>query len=437
MDADVIVLGAGAAGLSAARALTHAGLEVIVIEARGRIGGRVHTMFDPATPVPIELGAEFVHGTAKTTIAAARDGHLPVHEIEDERWTRQRRGLVKVADFDRKISLLLERALSKTTRGRDRSFAHAVEASDLSKADRQLVTSYVEGFLAAHASAISARAIAKAGAEGPGRSMRIATGYASLLSLLASDVASHIRLGTVANRVRWSRGRVRISVEGMTGQRGELSARGAIVALPIGVLRAPAGAPGHVDFEPALGTAHEDALVEIASGNIVKVVLRFRRPFWEDSKHAKAVFYHSPTAPFPTFWTSMPVHAPLLVAWAGGPAADALAGLSARRLAEIAIDAFTDTIDVPRKHGHELVEACFVHDWHTDPFARGAYAYPIVGGANAPQRWARPLGSTLFFAGEHTAAGASAGTVEGALQSGERAAREVLAAIGATQRHAA
>jgi monoamine oxidase len=90
MDADVVVLGAGAAGLSAARTLVHAGVEVLVIEARSRVGGRVLTLSDPATPVAIELGAEFLHGDASKTVDAARDHHLAVQAIEDERWARLR-----------------------------------------------------------------------------------------------------------------------------------------------------------------------------------------------------------------------------------------------------------------------------------------------------------------------------------------------------------
>jgi monoamine oxidase len=438
MDADVIVVGAGAAGLAAARALIHAGVEVIVVEARGRVGGRVLTLFDPATPVPVELGAEFIHGTASATLEAAHDNHLAVHEVDDEeRWLRIHHRLVKTNDFDRKLVTLLGRVLGRTRRGRDRSFAEAVAASSLSPNDRALVTSYVEGFLAAPASMISAQAVAEIGGEGPGRTMRIAIGYGALLSSLATDISSRIHLGTAVTRVRWSRGRVRLSTVGLTGRKGQCSARAAIIAAPLGVLRAPAGTKGRLDFEPSLGSAHEDAFAQLTTGHVVKLMLRFREPFWAVNARARASFFHSPAALFPTFWTAMPVHAPTLVAWAGGTAADALAGLPAPRLAEIAIDSFADLIDEPRGHAHALIEECFFHDWRNDPFARGAYAYPLVGGANAVRRCARPVASTVFFAGEYTEADSGSGTVDGALRSGERAAREVLHALGVSTKHAA
>src|SRR4029077_8915467 len=69
---DVLVLGAGAAGLAAARDLSHAGLRVTVIEARPRVGGRILTLHDPRSPVPIELGAEFIHGEAAETLPLAQ-----------------------------------------------------------------------------------------------------------------------------------------------------------------------------------------------------------------------------------------------------------------------------------------------------------------------------------------------------------------------------
>lgn len=258
--------------------------------------------------------------------------------------------------------------------------------------------------------------------------MRIATGYAALLEALALDVARSLRLGWTAKRVRWSRGRVRVDAIGVTGLERSFRARALVVTLPLGVMRSPVGAPGHVAFEPALPPGHVRALEQLRMGNVMKVTLRFREPFWEKKHRERASFFHAARAPFPTYWTSMPVHAPVVVAWAGGPAADALAGLSERRLAEIAVDGFADLLGAPRRTAGELLEACFFHDWRADPFARGAYAHALVGGATASERCAKPASSTLFFAGEHTMPAPDAGTVDGALQSGTRAAHELLGA---------
>ena len=430
MDADVLILGAGAAGLAAARTLTHAGLDVLVIEARERVGGRVLTLHDPATPVPVELGAEFLHGEASDTRMAARDFLLPLHELEDERFVAMRRRLKKVSDYNGRIARALGAVFTRARRGKDVAFADAAVRSRLGSSERELVTSYVENFLAAPASAISLHALARGGAEGPGRSMRIATGYGRLLSSLAADVSRSLRLSMTATHLRWSRGDVRVTAVGLTGQTRELRGRSAIIAVPLGVLRAPAGTPGHVEFEPGLGTAHAGALERMSMGHVVKIILRFREAFWRRGDRARAAFFHATGGPFPTFWTTMPVHAPVIVAWAGGPAADALVGLDDRRLAEVAIDALADLVGEKRARAQELVEACFFHDWQTDPFARGAYAHVLVDGSAAPKRLARSIEGTLFFAGEHTVEAPGIGTVDGALASGKRAAREAVRALG-------
>lgn len=122
MDADVLVLGAGAAGLGAARVLNDAGVDALVIEARGRVGGRVLTRSDLATPVPVELGAEFLHGDASATVEAARAYRLPIHEIEDERWMRTRGVLTKIPRFDERIERIMKAAFAKA-RTHDHSFA--------------------------------------------------------------------------------------------------------------------------------------------------------------------------------------------------------------------------------------------------------------------------------------------------------------------------
>lgn len=132
-------------------------------------------------------------------------------------------------------------------------------------------------------------------------------------------------------------------------------------------------------------------------------------------------FFHAPRAPFPTFWTPLPARAPLLTAWAGGPKAARLAGMGTARLARLALR----TVEGVLGEEGELT-AAYVHDWQADPHARGGYSYVQVSGSGARELLAAPLQETLFFAGEATNTRGESGTVGGALQSGERAAREVL-----------
>ena len=130
----------------------------------------------------------------------------------------------------------------------------------------------------------------------------------------------------------------------------------------------------------------------------------------------------------PVWWTSFPLRTNLIIGWAGGPAAIALEqdgnDFEARAMTSVASATGIDR----RRIARHLV-ASFTHDWGRDPFARGAYSYPLVGGADAAQRLARPVRHTLFFAGEATDEAGRTATVHGAIASGYRAAAQVARAL--------
>jgi len=163
------------------------------------------------------------------------------------------------------------------------------------------------------------------------------------------------------------------------------------------------------------------------------VVLRFRRPFWEealrfgageDGPGTREVKFLMGDGAFPTWWTPSPVQAPLLTAWAGGDAA--LRVLAGGDPVGTALASLAGMLGVERARVEAELEEGFFHDWQADPFARGAYSYGPAGALEARAELARPVGDTLFFAGEATAAGGWNGTVDGAIGSGRRAAREIL-----------
>jgi monoamine oxidase len=229
----------------------------------------------------------------------------------------------------------------------------------------------------------------------------------------------------VVESVQWSKASVEVTGR-FVGAPFAVRAARAIIALPLGVLQQPPTAPGAVRFMPPL-TGKELSLRALGSGAITKIVLRFASSFWETlsgGRYADAAFFHAPHTAVPTFWTPMPVHAPLLVAWAGGPRAFAPGTdpTDIVRAALASLGALFGTEADPAGH----LEGYYYHDWQHDPFARGAYSYLLVGGGEAQGALAEPLDGTLFFAGEATDP-EEAGTVTGALQSGMRAAAEVLA----------
>jgi monoamine oxidase len=215
-------------------------------------------------------------------------------------------------------------------------------------------------------------------------------------------------LETVVREVRWARGTVHVSGT-FREEPWSASASRAVVTLPLGVLQS-----GAVRFIPEL----KKPLAKLASGPVIRVAMVFREAFWEKS-HPGVAFFHNAKAPFPTFWTPLPMHASLLTAWAGGPKARALAGNTDEFLLGKALASVRSILK-----SKEEPQAFLVQDWQADPYARGGYSYVKVGGAGAREMLQRSVEGTLYFAGEATDA-EEAGTVGGALASGIRAAREI------------
>jgi monoamine oxidase len=447
-DADVLVIGAGVAGLAAAADLSRAGLDVRVLEARDRIGGRVWTLRDPRAPIAIELGAEFVHGDAEAITRLAHDAELALVEAADDHWTHRGAKLVR-ADFGEALAKALKRAPSGIAR--DRPFAEVLAKSRLDPFQRSLALEYVQGFQASDAERISARAL-KGEDIGTERARRVLSGYDGIAEELGARIPSGaLALGAIVTRVSWKRELALVESRRSSGERLEPHrAPRVVVTLPLGVLQA-APEDGGVRFEPAIderahapgAKAHQPApkaraLGALAMGNVVKLSFRFDRAFWQDAPRVrrtkgldaeKLAFLHAPGDDVPTWWTQAPVHVPMLTAWAGGPAADALLELGAAERIDRALDALSRLLALPRTTVKEHLVASHEHDWTHDPFARGAYAHPLVGGANASRELGRPIDDTLFFAGEATAPMPDTGTVTGAIESGRRAAREVIASL--------
>lgn len=432
---DVIVIGAGAAGLMAARELLRAGRSVAVLEARDRVGGRIWTRREAGFPAPIELGAEFIHGNAALTSAVLSEAGGTVIESSESHVTLHDGKLMPREELFPQIlhALKATKALVKE----DMSFDALLDqhlAQTLSPALRERARRMAEGFDAVDTARASARSIAAEWSSdilGSAPQSRPQYGYESLLASLMAPLHSarlRLQLQSTVRSVRWSRGSVEVEGESL-GAPFVANGSHAIVTLPVGVLQQPANTPGAVLFTPSL-EAKRHCLEGLASGPVIKLQLRFATSFWEtlaDGRYRDVSFFHAPDAEIPTFWTQAPWRAPLLVAWAGGPralrvAADASpADLVHKALASLQM-MFGKGVDVAGG-----LEGYYYHDWQQDPFARGAYSYVTVGGGDAREALARPIDDTLFFAGEATDVEGEATTVTGALQSGMRAAREVLA----------
>ena len=443
----VVVIGAGAAGLAAAHALHKADIEVVVLEARDRIGGRVFTITSPDTPRPIELGAEFIHGQAPELQQLLDEASLASADVCGTRWKPTRAGLRPLTGFwdrlDRAMRLLDTTGPRKGghhNRQTDRSFDDVLREKPGGRrlaAERRLAREYVEGFHAADPHLISARALADGGSPGDDvrerRLARVVEGYDRVIAWLAEPLSSRLRVSSIVTAVRWKPGRVVIEM----ARRKPITARAAIVTIPLGVLQAPPDGRGAIAFDPEL-RGKAQALAHLAMGDVVRVVLRLSERFWADETFAtthasegveRMSFLHTSDKDFPTWWTTYPFAAPLIVGWCGGPRAQRLLERPAAEITARAVNALARQCGLTQRRMRSMVEELWMHDWAHDPFARGAYSYATVGGVDATTTLARPLAGTLFFAGEATDTEGATGTVHGAIATGRRAARQVQRAL--------
>lgn len=432
---DVLILGAGAAGLAAAAELARSGKSVLLLEARDRIGGRAWSHIEDGLAIPVELGAEFIHGRPAATFDALRAAGLAAIDSPRTRWFVRHGALEPMGNIRREIRQAMR--MTPALERRDMSFQQFLfHKRGLARDVRAHARRMVEGYDAADPGRVSAQDIAGEWTGEGATDMpqfRPQGGYGALMQRLLGIAGRRVRLqlGTVVRTVRWRRGSVEVRGE-VRGRAFCAAAPRAIVALPLGVLKRPPSAADAVRFEPALASK-QPAFERLEAGSVLRVALLYASAFWETLEHGRfcnASFFHSPYSAFPTVWTALPARVPMLVAWCGGPRARVLSNAAEGDIVRRAILSVRSLFG-ERPGDAALPVATWVHNWQRDPYAHGAYSYVTVGGHDARRRLAAPLDGTLYFAGEAADYEGEAGTVAGALRSGVRAARELISRVSA------
>lgn len=442
--ADVIIIGAGASGISAAIALASAGLSIALLEARDRIGGRIYTLQDPELHAPVELGAEFIHGRPSEILDLLKARHVQIREVDGDNWCVEE-GRASPCDFFSDVDQILQKM--REHKNRDESFADFLKHSTSQLPDtpslrraKQWATGYVSGFNASDPALVSVNWLvqemhAEEKIEGD-RAFRAEHGYADLIEIFEQQMLESgisLQMNTIVERIQWRKGQVEITASG-ANEIATFSAPRVLITVPLGVLQAQHEDRGAIRFVPELPQQKQNAIRHIAMGKVIRVTLRFRERFWKDLPHSREThsksmdgmsFLFSHDEWFPTWWTTAPVELPLLTGWAPFHCASRLSGQSESFVIEHGIAALHRLLGVSIQELAGLLEHAYFHDWQTDPFSRGAYSYGKVGGDQAPKALAMPVDSTLFFAGEATDANGLNGTVHAAIASGRRAALEI------------
>jgi monoamine oxidase len=420
MDADVLIVGAGAGGLAAARALADSGRRVIVLEARDRIGGRVWTD-RTLGPIPVERGAEFIHGARAESWALVQRAGLRTEPFS--RWSGRRIALgggrlagpwLLRARPDLRRVFTLEAQLAAYVGG-ERSLAEWLASNGYSPLAAHIADIRLAHSNCATAGTISVAALAdelRRADRGPG-DFHILDGYDRIFDPLV--VGLDIRLGAAVTEVRWGDDGVELTVETHERPRvpstQRLTARHAVVTLPLALLKA-----GAVNFEPALPERKRLAIERLAMAPAIKLLLRFEAPFWD-----RAMTFLTADDPIPVWWT-LRRGAPFLTGFITGPRAARLAAHGAEGALERGLSALAAIFGAAPGR---LFTAGQVVDWAADTWARGGYS-SVPPGAHGQRRiLAQPAGA-LHFAGEATVFASNPATVHGALHSGGRAADEII-----------
>jgi monoamine oxidase len=421
---DILILGAGAAGLAAAVELSSRNQRTLILEARDYVGGRIRTLRDNRFPMPVELGAEFVHGRPNETFSILRSANLHAYDVSDTHWQKRNGKLQPDDAFWQELDRVFDKI--DRHRGQDMSLAQFLSRHAFRRKVARLVESYVEGFDAADKRQVGIEwlKLANRAEDALGEGLfRVAGGYDQVVQWMrdrAIALGASIELNAPVSGVRWSKGKVE-----MTTTDGRIFAAGAaIVTLPLGVLQIEPGDPGNVRFDPPLESKQE-SLRLLRMGPVIKLFLDFDQRWWEKQASFEANFIHAPGETFPTWWTTLPFRTTMLTGWCAGPAAYPFAGQSPQQIFEAGLRSLIRITGIGAARCRKMLRAWHLADWQSDPLSRGAYSFGAVGGARAATQLGKPIDKTLFFAGEATHPGMS-GTVSGAIATGQRAAKEVM-----------
>ena len=419
----VVVIGAGLAGLAAASELQAQGQEVLVVEARDRIGGRVWTSTE-WNDLPLDLGASWIHGVKGNPLTGVADEikarrlvtrydsavayntpGKPLSENEEERLdnlrTRLHKAIEQAQQLDEDVSL--RQAIESVVR-------EAPKNSEERRFADFILSSEFEQEYSGSAARLSAHWHDRDDEFGGGDAL-FERGFTAITGHLAKGL--NIKLGQVVREVQWGKSPARVVT-----QDSEHEADHVLVTLPLGVLQA-----GNVVFAPALPRDKQGAISKLGMGVLNKCYLRFQEPFWP--KDVDWLEYIPSTPGAWTEWVSFwrVAKQPLLLGFNAADRGREIEGMSDEKIVASAMQTLKTLYGerIPEPTGFQVTR------WSKDPFALGSYSFNAVGSTPGMRKnLAAPLDGRVFFAGE-AAHSDYFGTAHGAYLSGLQAAKEILA----------
>lgn len=420
---DIIIIGAGAAGLMAARELSGRGKKVVVLEARNRTGGRIHTITDAAFEIPVETGAEFIHGKLKLTLSLLKEAGINYTKVEweawqkkNDQWQQEDVQLEHASGLNRKYKELKEdisvlEFINRHLPGKEQENT------------RKSIENYVAGYYAGDVGKASTFALFNEWNSADEEQYRIQGGYSRLTDYLAQAISQKgikIFLSQPVTTITRKESIIELTTPDQIFYAGKV-----LVTVPMGILAAE-----RLRFSPALPqvTAAAKAL---GYGPVIKIILQFEKAFWLDKSltHQKdmsgAGFIFSEEK-LPTWWTQVPERRAMLTGWAAGPHAEALKELTQNEILQQSLVSLSHLFNLDVIYLQQNLQGWHVADWQRDKWSCGAYSYDVVGGKKHKQLLTAGIDDIIFFAGEGLMDGPLIGTVEAGLVTGQEAARRII-----------
>lgn len=421
MKDTIIIIGGGAAGLMAAKELTEKGIEVILIEANERLGGRINTLLDTKFDIPIEAGAEFIHGDLPLTQQLLKKAKINFHPIGEER-VFVKNGQWNASDDPIPHWDLLMKKMKEVKM--DITIAHFLEmyfAEEQYESLRINIRRFAEGFDLADITTASTIALRNEWMNEEEDQYRIDGGYHMLIQYLAQECKKKgalIHTSCAVTKIEWVNNSVKIFT--ITGK--IFVANKAIITLPLGIVQKNKS-PNAIEFKPAI-KAQKAAAAQIGFGAVIKFLLQFDEPFWEEK--SKQVAFIISDQQVPTWWTQVPAKSAMITGWLGGQTAIALLTAKENDLLKMALESLSNIFSIEYDTLKAQLRTYKIINWAEDPYSLGAYSFATTQTLAARKLLQQGVEQTLFFAGEGLYEGDYPGTVEAALTTGKNVAKDII-----------
>lgn len=414
---NILIVGAGAAGLMAAYCLQANGFSTTVLEAGDTIGGRIRTLHKAGYAHPVELGAEFVHGDLPVTQELLTASKLAYEVIAGNIYRVSHNTWSEMEEVVQGWDMLIDRMkqLKQDVPLHDFLLHHFGDPGYAGL--RQQAEAFAQSFDVADARKASVKGLLKEWDKEDHPNKKINKGYGQLMEHLAMQCRSMggvIHTDSIVRQIKWQPGEVILT----TLDQQTYAAERVIITVSAAVLSAVHGTAS-IAFTPDI-PAYRQAAAGIGFGNVVKILLFFKEAFWK-AAHADAAIMITDEA-VPVWWTCLPFDEPMLTGFVGGPPADKFRHKTREQVLSLALTSLSQIFGLNTGQLKDLLSDMLFIDWSEEPFTKGAYSYPMLGTGDAVRVLMTPIESTIYFAGEAIYDGDHPATVEAALASGKRVA---------------